>query len=79
MHCSIEKEHVCLDPRNLNKAILAIMHIQYPLPTIEEVKTQVTSTKLFTVFIGKSGLWQVKLDEPSSYLTTLNTPFSRYT
>ena len=59
---------VCLDPRNLNQAI---MRRHYPLPTIEEVATRLTNAKLFTV-------WQVVLDEPSSYLTTFNTPFGRY-
>ena len=27
---------------------------------------------------AESGLWQVNLDEDSSYLTTFNTPFGRY-
>ena len=27
---------------------------------------------------AKCGFWQVKLDEKSSYLTTMNTPFGRY-
>ena len=66
---------VCLDPRNLNQAI---MRSHYPLPTIEEVATQLTNAKLFTVLDAKSGFWQVVLDEPSSYLTTFNTPFGRY-
>ena len=33
------KVHVCLDPRNLNQAV---MHSHYPFPTIEEVTTQLT-------------------------------------
>ena len=27
---------------------------------------------------AKSGYWNVELDEPSSYLTTFNSPFGRY-
>ena len=69
------KVRVCLDPRNLNQAI---MHSHYLLPTIEEVATRLTNAKLFTVLDAKSGFWQVVLDEPSSYLTTFNTPFGRY-
>ena len=34
--------------------------------------------RLFTVLDAKSGFWQVKLDEPSSYLTTFNIPFWQY-
>ena len=54
------------------------MRSHYPLPTIEEVTTRLTNAKLFTVLDAKSGFWQVELDEPSSYLTTFNTPFGRY-
>ena len=36
------------------------------------------NAKLFTVLDAKSGFWQVKLDEPSSYLITFNTPFGWY-
>ena len=66
---------VCLDPRNLNQAI---MHSHYPLPTIKEVATRLTNAKLFTVLDAKSGFCQVKLDELSSYLTTFNTLFGWY-
>jgi len=68
------KIHVCLDSRNLNQTIMCS---HYPLPTIEEVTTRLTNTKLFTVLDAKSGFWQVKPDEPSNYLTTFNTPFGR--
>ena len=46
------KVRVCLDPRNLNQAI---MRSHYPLPTIEEVATRLTNPKLFTVLDAKSG------------------------
>ena len=65
----------CLDPQHLNKAI---MHSHYPLPTIEEVTTRLTNAKVFSVLDAKTGFWQVKLAEASSYLTTFNTPFGRY-
>ena len=69
------KVRICLDPRNLNQAI---MRSHYPLPTIEEVATRLTNAKVFSVLDAKTGFWQVKLDEASSYLTTFNTPFGRY-
>ena len=33
---------------------------------------------MYTVLDAKTGFWQVKLDEQSSYLTTFNTPFGGY-
>ena len=69
------KIRVCLDPRDLNRAI---KRSHYPLPTIEEVATRLSGAKVFSVLDAKRGFWQVKLDEKSSYLTTMNTPFGRY-
>ena len=54
------------------------MRSHYPLPTIEEVTTRLTNAKAFSVLDAKTGFWQVKLTEASSYLTTFNTPFGRY-
>ena len=69
------KIRVCLDPRDLNRAI---KRSHYPLPSIEEVSTRLSGAKGFSVLDAKCGFWQVKLDENSSYLTTMNTPFGRY-
>lgn len=66
---------ICLDPQHLNKVI---MRSHYPLPTIEEVTTRLTNAKVFSVLDAKTGFWQVKLTDASSYLTTFNTPFGRY-
>ena len=66
---------ICLDPRDLNKAI---RRPHYPLPTLEDVATRLTDAKVFSVLDAKSGFWQVKLDEESSFLTTFNTPFGRF-
>ena len=40
--------------------------------------TRLHGAKVFSLLDVRSGFWQVKLDEPSSYLTTFNTPFGRY-
>ena len=69
------KIRICLDPRDLNRAIMCC---HYPLPTIEQVATRLNKAKVFTVLDAKAGFWQVKLDQQSSYLTTFNTPFGRY-
>ena len=66
---------ICLDPQDLNRAI---QREHYPLPTIEEIATRLHKAKLFTILDVQSGFWHVKLDEPSSFLTTFNTPFGRY-
>ena len=69
------KIQVCLDPRDLNRAV---KRSHYPLPTIEEVSTRLSGANVFSVLGAKCGFWQVKLDEKSSYLTTMNTLFGRY-
>ena len=66
---------VCLDPRNVNKAIKRHHH---PMPTTEEIFTQMTDAKFFTELDASNAFWQVKLDEESSKLLTFNTPFGRY-
>ena len=69
------KIRLCLDPRNLNKALKREI---YPLPTIEEVASKLSGAKYFTVFDCKKGFWQLKLNESSSKLLTFNSPFGRY-
>ena len=69
------KLRLCIDPRDLNKAL---KRSHYPMPTIEEVFPELSKAKMFSVADAKNGFWQIKLDEPSSYLTTFWTPFGRY-
>lgn len=66
---------ICLDPRDLNKAI---RRPHYHLPTIDDILPKLHKAKFFTLLDAKSGFWQVKLDEKSSFLTTFNTPFGRF-
>ena len=74
-----EKENgrlrLCLDPRDLNKAIKREHH---PIPTLEEFTPKLSGAKLFSKLDARNGYWNVKLDDESSYLTTFNTPFGRY-
>ena len=69
------KLRLCLDPKDLNKAI---QREHYPLPTIEDVATRLRGAKVFTKLDVRNGFWHVCLDEESSFLTTFNTPFGRY-
>ena len=66
---------ICLDPRDLNKAI---KREHYKLPTREEVMAQFSGAKYFSKLDASSGFWQLKLDEESSKLCCFNTPFGRY-
>ena len=69
------KLRICLDPRDLNKAI---RREHYPLITIEDFATCLHGAKVFTVLDVQKGFWHVELEEDSSFQTTFNTPFGRY-
>ena len=69
------KLRICLDPKDLNHAI---RRENYQLLTIEDIATRLHGAKVFTVLDVRHGVWHVRLDERSSYLTTFNTPFGRY-
>ena len=66
---------ICIDPTELNKAIL---RAHYPMNTIEEVATRLKGSRLFSTLDANQGYYQLKLDDKSSMLTTFNTPFGRY-
>ena len=61
--------HPCLDPRNLNKAII---HEHYKAPTLGEISHKLRGTTVFSKLDAKDGFWSIHLDTPSSYLTTFN-------
>lgn len=66
---------ICLDPRDLNKAI---KRPHYPLPTLDDVISRLTGARYFSVLDARSGYWAIKLTEESSKLTTFNTVVGRY-
>uniref|UniRef100_A0A674NI52 Gypsy retrotransposon integrase-like protein 1 n=1 Tax=Takifugu rubripes TaxID=31033 RepID=A0A674NI52_TAKRU len=69
------KLRVCLDPKDLNKAI---KQPHYPLPTLDDVTAKLAGACYFSVMDARSGYWAIKLTEESSKLTTFNTVFGRY-
>ncbi|PIK53668.1 hypothetical protein BSL78_09434 [Apostichopus japonicus] len=69
------KTRICIDPRDLNKAI---SREHFPMRTIEEVVSGMPKAKVFSVLDASSGFWQIKLDEESSKFCTFNTPFGRF-
>ena len=66
---------ICLDPRDLNKAL---KREHYSCPTVDDIAAKLHGARVFTVLDATRGYWQVKLDQKSSLLTTFNTPFGRY-
>lgn len=66
---------ICLDLKNLNKALIKE---QYDLPTFEKITHEIVSKKYFSVLDANKGFWQIKLTNAASMKTTLATPFGRY-
>ncbi|XP_063952169.1 uncharacterized protein K02A2.6-like [Lytechinus pictus] len=66
---------VCLDPRDLNRAI---KREHYKLPSRAEISSQFAGAKYFSKLDASSGFWQIQLDEDSSKLCTFITPYGRY-
>ncbi|MES9901692.1 MAG: RNase H-like domain-containing protein, partial [Sedimenticola sp.] len=66
---------LCLDPKDLNKAI---KREHYNIPTVSEVVANLNGKSIFTIIDEKDGYHQIQLDEESSMLCTFNTPLGRY-
>ena len=66
---------ICLDPKDLNKALKRPHH---PMRTVEDVVSRMANAKYFSKIDAKSGFWQIKLESESSKLTTFSTPYGRY-
>ena len=69
------KVRICIDPRDLNKAVL---REHYPMKTIEDILTEIPEAKVFSKIDAVSGYWQIKLSPESQKLCTFNTPLGRY-
>ena len=61
---------ICLDPHDLNKAII---REYYKAPSLEEISHQLSGVTVFCKMDAKDCFWSIHLDTPSSYLTTFNT------
>lgn len=66
---------ICLDPRDLNKAI---KREHFNLPTLDEITVKLAGAKYFSTVDAKNGFWQQKLHDDSTDLCTFNTAFGRY-
>ena len=66
---------ICLDPKDLNKAIKREHH---PVPTMDDIIPWLHGSTLFSNLDAKLGYWNLKLNEESTLLTTFNTHKGRY-
>ena len=69
------KLHICLDPTNLNKAVI---REPYPFKTPEDIAHLIADSCVMTSCDCKKGYWHQELDEASSFLTTFNTELGRF-
>ena len=66
---------LCLDPKDLNKAI---ERNQWYSRTIDDILPELAKSKFKTLKDATSGYWHVVLDLASSLLTTFNTPWGKF-
>ena len=69
------KVRICLDPGPLNDSL---KRNHYRMQTLEDVLPNLNNSSVFSTADAKDGFWHVELDEESSYLTTMGTPFGKY-
>jgi len=69
------KLRICIDPRGLNTALMREHHT---LPTLDSMLHKLQGAKVFSKADLRNGYWHVHLDEESSDLTVMATPFGRY-
>lgn len=66
---------ICLDPRDLNEAII---RPHYPIPTFDDIAATVHGNKIFTKLDATSAYWMLQLDEEFADLTTFNASDGRW-
>ena len=66
---------LCIDPKPLNEAL---QREHFKLPTFDDVLPAFNKAKVFTKQDIKEAFSHIKLDEESSKLTTMITPYGRF-
>jgi len=69
------KLRICLDPRDLNRAI---KREHFIIPTFADIAPKLHGKRIFSVIDMKDGFWHIRFDEASSKLCTFNSIFGRY-
>lgn len=64
------KIRICLDPRDLNQAI---MRPKYQMFTLEEILPRIAKAKVFSTLDAKDSFYQIALDKESSLKITFWT------
>ena len=72
---STGKMRLCIDPKDLNKEI---KREHFQIPTKEDILGKLANASCFSKLDGTAGFHQIRLERPSSLLTTFNTPYGRY-
>ena len=75
VHKPSGKLRICIDPQPLN---VALKREHYKLPVFDDVLPKLKDAKVFSKLDVREAYWHVRLDEESSKLTTMITPFGRY-
>ena len=60
---------ICLNPKDLNKALVWEHN---KAPTLDKITHHLSGATCFSKLDAKDGFWSIHLDEKSSYLTTFN-------
>ena len=69
------KVRLCLDPVRLNQMLIRPVHRG---PTINDILPRLNNVQYMSIIDTSSGYHNLKLDEKSSYLTTITCPFGWY-
>ena len=69
------KIRICLDPTNLN---VAVVHEPWFSKTPDDIAHMLADAVIITTTDCTKGFWHEALDEESSYLTTFGTEFGRF-
>ena len=75
VHKPSGKLRICIDPQPLNAAL---KREHYKLPVFDDVLPKLNDAKVFSKLDVREAYWHVRLDEESSKLITMITPFGRY-
>ena len=66
---------LCLDPRDLNKAIKCN---PWYMRTLDDILPKISNAKTISMSDATSGYWHILLDYASSLLTTFSTPWGKF-
>ena len=66
---------LCLDPAQLNQALIWLIHRG---PTLNDILPKLNNVQYMSIIDVSSGYHNLKLDKQSSYLTTFACLFGRY-